>query len=72
MDMKKVQVKLETFQSPGRGFGVRVCFLYDDAGPEIFQKDQFFREQFAMAWGKQLVQNFVKQLPGSTIEENAQ
>ena len=62
------QVKIETFQRLERGWGVRICFLYEDRAPEIFEKDSFPTELVAHTWGNDMVMDAIKSLPeGTTI-----
>ena len=66
----KIKVKLETFQREGKGWGTRICFLYPDRGPDIFEKDGLPTEQVAMQWGRDMVLDTVKSIPGATAQED--
>ena len=68
-NMTSVNVKVETYQTDGKGHGVRICFLYTDRSPEIFQKDGFPSEGAAHQWGKNLVHTAVQEIPGATAQE---
>lgn len=69
--IEKIKVKVETFERAGRGWGARICFLYEDRGPEIFEKDGFPADAVAFAWAKQLVQDTAKSIPQATLKEDA-
>lgn len=70
-----MQVKLETFLREApielgvETHGVRICFLYSDRGPDIFEKDGFANDAIALQWGKNMVADFVKSCPGATAQE---
>lgn len=70
-DMTKLEVKVETFTRliNGMPYGVRICFLYQDRGPEIFEKEGFPTEPMALQWGKGMVAEFAKSFPGAEIME---
>lgn len=66
---EKVKVKVETFHRVGRGYGCRICFMYADRGPEIFEKDGLPTELVALQWGKDMVKATVESIPGATARE---
>ena len=60
------EVKVETFQRLHKGWGVRICFLYQDRAPDIFEKDSFPTELVAHTWGNSMVLDAIKSLPAGT------
>lgn len=62
------QAKVETYQK-GDKWGYRVCFLYDDRAPEVFEKDGFESEDQAFDFGNFLVKETIASIPGGVILE---